>query len=121
MLNTPTFYQSNKTKAQPLGSQLKQGNLIGKGVIVSFYRKRQADIATYYSNDGYLVYQNNIQELMEELQLEHTSGQWRLFTYLTKVNWIAVLLHNENKLVPFSPLASAVHVEEMCEKRQAFL
>ena len=73
MLNTPTFYQSNKTKAQPLGSQLKQWNLTGKGVIVSFYRKRQADIATYYSNDGYLVYQNNIQELMEELQLEHTS------------------------------------------------
>jgi len=28
--------------------------------------------------DGYLLYGNNIQQLMEELQLELTSGQCRL-------------------------------------------
>jgi hypothetical protein len=54
--NSPTFYHSDKTKAQPLGSWLKQWNLLEKGVIVSFYKKRQSEIATYYSRDGDLVY-----------------------------------------------------------------
>ena len=69
---------TDKTKAQPLGSRLKQWNLLEKGVIVSFYKKRQSDIATYYSRDGDMVYWNNNQELMQELQLERTSGQWTL-------------------------------------------
>jgi hypothetical protein len=73
MLNIPTFYHSDKTHAHLLESWLKQWNLLEKGVIVSSYRKRQSDISTYYSVDG------DIQELMEKLQFEHTSGQWRLF------------------------------------------
>jgi len=54
--NTPIFYHSNKTKAQPLGSWLKQWNPLEKGVIASFYKKGQSDIATYYSRSGDLVY-----------------------------------------------------------------
>jgi hypothetical protein len=54
--NTPTFYHSDITKAQPFGSRLKQWNLLEKGVIVSFHKKRQSEIATYYSRDGDLVY-----------------------------------------------------------------
>jgi DNA gyrase/topoisomerase IV subunit B len=54
--STPTFYHSDKTKTQPLGSRLKQWNLLEKGVIVSFYKKRQPDRATYYSRDGDLLY-----------------------------------------------------------------
>jgi len=92
--NTPTFYHSDKTKAQPLGSRLEQWNLLEKGVIVSIYKKRQSDIATYYSRDGDLVYCNNIQELMQELQLEHASGQWTLFIDSSKVSLKALLLHN---------------------------
>ena len=61
-----------------------------------------------------LVYCNNIQELMEELQLEHTSGQWRHFTDSSKVGLKAVLLHNGNEL-PSIPLAHAVHMTEMSE------
>jgi hypothetical protein len=51
-LNTPTFYHSNKTKAQLLGSWLKKWNVLEKGVIVSFYSKRQPDIIMYYTMDG---------------------------------------------------------------------
>jgi DNA gyrase/topoisomerase IV subunit B len=68
---TPTFCHGDKTKSQLLGSRLKQWNLLENGVIVQYYRKRQSDIATYYSEDDDLVYCNNIRELMEELQLEH--------------------------------------------------
>jgi len=55
MLNTQTFYPSEKTKAQLLRPWFKQWNLLEKGVIVSFYRKRQLDTATYYSMDGDLL------------------------------------------------------------------
>jgi hypothetical protein len=37
------------------------------------------------------MYQNDIQELMEELQLEHTSGQWRPFIDSSKVSLKKVL------------------------------
>ena len=54
-LNTPTFYYSYKTKAQLLGSWLKQWNLLEKSVRVSFYRNRQSHIAMYCSMDSELV------------------------------------------------------------------
>jgi hypothetical protein len=54
--NLPTFYHNDKTKGQPLGSRLKQWNLLERGVIVSFYKKRKSEIATYYSRDVDLVY-----------------------------------------------------------------
>jgi hypothetical protein len=54
--NTPPFCHSDETKAQLLGSRFKQWNLLEKGVIETFYRKRQSDIATVYSVDGDLVY-----------------------------------------------------------------
>jgi DNA gyrase/topoisomerase IV subunit B len=41
-----------KTRAHVLGSLLKQSSVLVKGVSVSFYRKRQSNIATYYSIDG---------------------------------------------------------------------
>jgi hypothetical protein len=62
MINTPTFYHSDKTKAQLLGSQIKQWNLLDKGVTVSLSRKRQRDIATCYLIDGNVEYCNNIRE-----------------------------------------------------------
>jgi hypothetical protein len=103
-LNTLTFYHSDITHAQLLESWPKQCNLLEKGVIVSSYRKRQSDIATYYSMDG------NIQELMEKLQLERTSEQWRLFIDSPTVRLMALLLHNWNNF-PYILLAHAVHAK----------
>ena len=65
----------------------------------------------YYSIDGDLVYWNNIQELMEGLQLEHTSGQWRLFIDSRKVSLKALLLQIGNNFSS-GPLAIAVQVKE---------
>jgi hypothetical protein len=69
---------------------------------------------------GDLVYWNNIQELVEELQLEHTSGQWRLFIDSSKVNLKAVLLHIGNKFHSVSR-AYAVHMKETYENLQVLL
>jgi hypothetical protein len=48
---------------------------------------------------------------MEELQLEHTSGQWRLFIDSSKVSLKAVLLLNGNKF-PSIPLIHTVHMKK---------
>jgi len=40
-LNKPTFYHTDKTKAQLLGSRIKQWNLLEKGVIISLYRNSE--------------------------------------------------------------------------------
>ena len=47
---------------------------------------------------------------MEELQLEHTSGQTRLFIASSKVRLKAVLLHTGNKFLSVAP-AHAVHMK----------
>jgi hypothetical protein len=51
--------------------------------------------------EGDLVYWKYIQELVEELQLEHTAGQWRLFTDSLKVSLTAVLLPLSHWLMQF--------------------
>ena len=66
------------------------------------------------------MYWNNIRELMEKLQLEHTSGQWRLFINLSKISLKAVLLHNGNKFLSIL-LVLAVHMKETYENLQFFL
>ena len=71
-----------KTKAQLLGSLLQQWNLLEKGVKVSFYRKRQSNIAEYNSIDGDLVYCKDVCGLMEELQVHPAPEQWRFFINL---------------------------------------
>ena len=98
-----------------LDQGLSGWNLLERGVIVSCGTRRQSDISPYYSMDGDLVYWNNIQELMEEVQLDNTSGQWRLFTDLSKVRLMAVLL-----LFSAISLAHAVCMKEMCEKSSGF-
>jgi hypothetical protein len=56
---------------------------------------------------------------MEELQLEHTSRQWRFLTDLSMVSLKAVLLHNGNTFLSI-PLVHAVHMKEMYEYLQVF-
>jgi hypothetical protein len=50
----------SRTKDQLLGSRLQQWNLLENGVKVSFYRKKQSNIAKYYSINGDLVYCNDV-------------------------------------------------------------
>jgi len=89
-----------KTKAEVIGSQLQQWNLLEKGVELSFHRKRQLNIAKYFSMDGDKLYCNDICGLTEELQLQHAPEQWRLFNHSSEVRFKAVLLHNGNRHSP---------------------
>ncbi len=57
---------------------------------------------------------------MEELQLEHAAGQWRLLIDSSKVSLKTVLLLNENKF-PSIPLAHAVHMKEIYKNLEVLL
>jgi hypothetical protein len=95
-----------KTKAQLLGSRLQQWSLLENGVKVSLYRKRQANIASYFSIDGDLVYCSNICGLMKKLQLQHAPDQWMLFISSSK---------HSLKQAPFNPCCScSPHERNLC-------
>jgi len=51
----------------------------------------------YDSMDGYLLYCNNIQQLMEKFQLELISGQQRLSIDSSMVSLKVVLLNKGNE------------------------
>jgi hypothetical protein len=69
----------------------------------------------FYSMDSDLLYCYYSQQLMQELQLEHISEQWRLFTDSSKVSLKAALLHNS------IPLVHMVHMKEMYESLHVLL
>jgi hypothetical protein len=77
---------SPKQRLSYLDHGLSNGIFLKKGVKLSFYRKRQSNIVTYYSMNGDLVYCNNIHELMEEQQIQHTPEEWMLFIASSKVS-----------------------------------
>jgi hypothetical protein len=87
---------------------------------VSFYRKRQSNIAKYFSMDGPVYCSDNVCRMMEELQLQHAPEQWRLFVDSSEVSLKTVLLHNGHKH-PSVPLANAVHMKETYANIQGFL
>ena len=116
---TRKFYLQ-KTKAQLLGSRLQQRNLLEKGVKLSLYRKRQANITSYFSMYGNLLYCNDVCGLMEELQVRQVSDQWRLYIAYSKFSLKAVLLHNGNKF-PTVAFVHAVHMQETYASIQRFL
>ncbi|KAI6658231.1 hypothetical protein LOD99_15500 [Oopsacas minuta] len=57
----------SKDKAELLASRLKQKNLLDKDVLVSHYRKRNFDLAQYYTTDGPLCYCNDIEGLLRRI------------------------------------------------------
>jgi hypothetical protein len=67
-----------------------------------------------------LVYWNNIKRLKEELELENTSGLWRLSINSPKVSLKAMLLHHGNTF-PSIPLDYAAHMKEAYENLHILL
>ena len=99
-----------------LDQGLSGWNILEKGVMLSCGRRRLSDISPYYSVDDDLVYWNNFQELIEEVQLEYTSEQRRPFINSSKIRFMAVLFH-----FPSIWLAHAVHMKEIWENFQVLL
>lgn len=101
----------SKSKAQLLGSRLKQWNLLDKSTRVSYFRTRQENFTSYFSKEDDLVYCNDAAGLLQELSFPEDSSEWRLFIDASKISLKAVLLHNGNKY-PSVPVAHATNMKE---------
>jgi len=87
---------------------------------VCFFCNRQEEFQDFYSEENDLVYCNNIGAVMDVLDHEHKTTEWRLFIDSSKSSLKAVLLHNGNKF-PSVPLAYATNMKETYENLKILL
>lgn len=109
-----------KSKAELLGSRLKQWNLLAGDVRVSTFRNRQKEFETFFFMEGDLVACNNINGLMGAINIVYDPCDWRLFIDSSKTSLKAVLLHNGNAL-PSIPVGYAVHMKETYDNMKQLL
>ena len=97
-----------------LGSRLRGWTLLQKDTKMCFFRNRQEEFQDLYSEENDLVYCNNIYAVMDVLDHEHKTTEWRLFIDSSKTSLKIVLLHNGNKF-PSVPIAYATNMKETYE------
>ena len=97
-----------------LGSRLRGWNLLQKDTKVGFCRNRQEEFQDFYSEENDLVYCKNICAVMDVLDHEHKTTEWRLFIDSSKTSMKTVLLHNGNKLASV-PIAYTTNMKETYE------
>jgi hypothetical protein len=85
-----------KEKAELLGSRLKEKHLLAAGTPMYWYRSKEQEFTSYFSQDGGLVYCCNIPGLMQKFDVEYKVNEWRLFIDSSKRRLKAVPLLNGN-------------------------
>lgn len=101
----------SKDKAELLASRLKQKHLLARDVNITYYRKRNLNMTTFFNVDGSLSYCQDIDGLFNSLSQVHDPSEWRLFIDSSRRSLKAVLLHNGN-LKPSIPVAHSVYLKE---------
>ena len=93
-----------------LESRLKEKNLLDEDVRIS-YRNREKDLAKFFSDEGGLIYCNDVNKFMKAVGQKHISSKWLLFIDSNETSLKGVLLHNVN-MFPSIPVAYALHLKE---------
>ncbi|KAL0829765.1 hypothetical protein ABMA28_003252 [Loxostege sticticalis] len=107
-------------QAELLGSRLKEWKLLAPNTKVSVQRKRNKEMASFYSNFENICYCNDIETLMSELNIPYVTQEWRLFIDGSKTSLKAVLLHNGNKYASV-PIAYSTVLKETYENIKSIL
>ncbi|XP_030765451.1 uncharacterized protein LOC115889553 [Sitophilus oryzae] len=110
----------SKQQSELLGSRLKEWNLLANETKITTFRKRNAPFSAFYSMEDSLCACTDIDGLMQELSIEHSPCEWRLFIDSSKYSLKAVLLHNGN-LKPSIPVAHSVTMKETYENMRMLL
>ena len=100
-----------KKKAELLASRLKQWNLLSSSVKVSSFRNRDKPFRKFFKEESGSAFCIDVLGLMNALDIEYFSSQWRLFIDSSKKSFKAVLLHNRN-ILPAIPVAYSVTLTE---------
>lgn len=110
-----------KESAEILGSRLRERNMLAPGTTYYWFRHREQEFTSFFSEEETLVYCNNIPELLLKLGLPHYDPiDWRLFIDASKRSLKCVLLHNENKLSSV-PVAHSVIMRETYENLEKIM
>ncbi|QQP48572.1 Uncharacterized protein FKW44_008934, partial [Caligus rogercresseyi] len=104
-----------KKSAELLASRLSEKNLLQSGTTISFYRTRDSEFVSFFSEKDGLVYCNDIVGLLDKLGISNYNPQeWRLFMDSSKYSLKVVLLHNGNKYGSI-PVAHSTKLKETYE------
>ncbi|QQP52525.1 Uncharacterized protein FKW44_004703, partial [Caligus rogercresseyi] len=105
----------SKISSELLASRLKEKNLLGKDVRISFFRRRHEDYMGYFCQEEDLVYCRDVAGLLVKLGApQYDPRDWRLFIDSNKRSLKCVLLHNGNQFASI-PLAHSTTLKEKYE------
>ena len=88
--------------------------------MISVYRKRHEDLVHFFKMEKSLVACTDIGGLMQTLNINHNSLDWRLYMDSSKLSLKAVILHNGNTL-PSTPVDHSVHNKESYENMKILM
>lgn len=102
----------SKKASEILASRLKQRNLLTPETRISYYRNREAELLSFFSEDDDFVFCSDVPGLLRAMGVqEYNSNEWRLFIDSSKRSLTCVLMHNGNKLGSI-PIAHSTAVKE---------
>ncbi|QQP52342.1 Uncharacterized protein FKW44_004467 [Caligus rogercresseyi] len=105
----------SKISSELLASRLKEKNLLGKDVRITFFRRRHEDYMGYFCQEEDLVYCRDVAGLLVKLGApQYDPRDWRLFIDSCKRSLKCVLLHNGNQFASI-PLAHSTTLKEKYE------
>lgn len=110
----------SKESAEVLGSRLKDKHILAPGTSFSWYRSREKEFVSFFSQEGDLVFCSDVPGLMARFKIEYAPDEWRLFIDSSKRSLKAVLLHNGNKYASI-PVGHSVHLKECYENLKLVL
>lgn len=107
-------------QSELLGSRLQEWNLLAPSTKISLQRKRNREMAAFYTDLENISFCNNIVLLMDTLKIPYETKDWRLFIDGSKTSLKAVLLHNGNQY-PSVPIAYSTVLKETYENMESIL
>ncbi|GFV35888.1 uncharacterized protein TNCV_2866471 [Trichonephila clavipes] len=110
----------SKNTAEVLGSRLKERHLLNSGVLFSWYRFREKEFVPFFTQEGDLVFCNNVPAMLEMFEIMYEPEKWRLLIDSSKRSLKAVLLHNGNRYASV-PVGHSVHSKECYENLEFIL
>ncbi|GFX49455.1 uncharacterized protein TNCV_3342331 [Trichonephila clavipes] len=109
-----------KDTAEVLGSRLKERHLLNSGVSFSWYRFREKESVHFFTQEGDLVFYNNVPAILEMFKIMYEPEELRLFIDSSKRSLKAVLLHNGDRYASV-PVGLSVHLKECYENLEFIL
>jgi hypothetical protein len=94
--------------------------MLAVGISMYWYRSREQEFTSYFSQDGDLVYCCNIPGLMQKVGVECKVNEWRIFIDSSKRSLKAVPLHNGSNYTTL-PIGHSVHLKESYENLELIL